>query len=53
MEKAKTIDFSNRPKDTKNDTLIPGCPLWLFGDKTSADMDMKERFNIIEYEKKD
>lgn len=53
MEEAKKIDISNRPNDVKNDTWIPSCPVWLFGDETSADMDMKGMFNIIEYEKKD
>lgn len=53
MEKSKTIDISNRPKDTKNDTLIPGCPVWIFGDEKSADTDMKEKFNIVDDEKKD
>ena len=53
MEKAKTIDFSNRKKKKKNDTLIPGCPVWIFGDENSADTDMKEKFNIVDDEKKD
>lgn len=56
MEKTKTIDFSNRPKDesVKNDnTWGAGCPWWIFGDEKSADADMKEKFNIVDDEKKD
>lgn len=53
MEEAKKIDISNRPNDVKNDTWIPSCPVWIFGDEKSADTDMKEKFNIIDDEKKD
>ena len=53
MEKSKTIDISNRPKDTKQDINIPGRPVWIFGDEKSADTDMKEKFNIVDDEKKD
>lgn len=51
MEKAKTIDFSDRPKDEKG--VNPSCPVWIFGDEKSADKDMKEKFEIIDDEKKD
>ena len=53
MEKAKTIDFSNRPKDIKEGIGGSSCPLIIFGDEKRADTDMKEKFNIIEDEKKD
>lgn len=54
MEKAKTIDFSNRPSNEERNGVGGGsCPFLWFGDENSADADMKEKFNIIEDEKKD
>lgn len=32
---------------------VPGCPWWIFADKNSADNDLKEKFEIVEDEKKD
>lgn len=53
MEDAKKIDFSSRPKDEKNDINIPGCPFWFFGNEESADNDLKEKFEVVDDEKKD
>lgn len=56
MEKSKTIDISNRPNEIRHDnddTWVPSCPLWILGDEKSADKDMKEKFNIVDDEKKD
>lgn len=52
MEEAKKIDFSDRPKDVKNDTWIPSCPVWIFGNKDSADNDLKKKFEVVENGKK-
>ena len=54
MEKAKKIDISNRPNDEQvKNTWGSSCPIWIFGDEKSADTDMKEKFNIVDDEKKD
>ena len=54
MEETKKIDISNRPSnEERNGIGGAGCPVWIFGDEKSADTDMKEKFNIIEDEKKD
>ena len=53
MEEAKKIDISGRPKDEKNDINIPGCPFWFFGNEDSADNDLKEKFEVVNDEKKD
>ena len=48
MEDAKNIDFSDRPKEVKNDTWIPSCPFWFFGNEDSADNDLKKKFEICD-----
>ena len=55
MEDAEKIDISNRPseKDAHEGIGGAGCPFWFFGDEKSADKDMKEKFNIVDDEKKD
>lgn len=53
MEDTKKIDFSNRPKEIKNDTYGAGCPFWFFGNEDSADNDLKEKFEVVGDEKKD
>ena len=53
MEDAKKIDISGRPKEVKGDTWGAGCPFWFFGNEDSADKDLKEKFNIVDDEKKD
>lgn len=54
MEKAEKIDFSNRPKDTMNESGgMPHCPFWFFGNEDSADKDLKEKFEVVDDEKKD
>ena len=55
MEKAKAIDFSNRPADNEVRNGIGGssCPIWIFGNEDSADNDLKEKFEVIDDEKKD
>lgn len=56
MEDAKKIDFSGRPKDEeikhKDGTNAPGCPIWIFGNEESADNDLKEKFEVVDDEKK-
>lgn len=48
MEKAEKIDFSNRPKDTMNESGgMPHCPFWFFGNEESADKDLKDNFEIV------
>lgn len=53
MEDAKKIDISGRPKEVKNDTWGGSCPVWIFGNKQSADNDLKENFEVVDDEKKD
>ena len=57
MENAKKIDFSSRPKDEeikhKDGTNAPGCAFWFFGNEDSADKDLKEKFEVVDDEKKD
>lgn len=54
MEKTKKIDISDRPTNEKRNGVGGGsCPFLWFGDKKSADTDMKEKFNIVDDEKKD
>lgn len=50
MEKAKAIDFSNRPADNevKNGIGGAGCPVWIFGNEDSADNDLKKKFEICD-----
>lgn len=56
MEDAKKIDISGRPADEevkhKDGTNAPGCPFWFFGNEDSADNDLKEKFEVIDDEKK-
>lgn len=52
MEDAKKIDFSDRPKEVKGDTWGGSCPVWIFGNEQSADSDLKEKFEVIDNEKK-
>ena len=57
MEDAKKIDISGRPAEEgvkhKDGTNAPGCPFWFFGNEDSADNDLKEKFEVIDDEKKD
>lgn len=53
MEDAKKIDISGRPKEVKNDTWGASCPFWFFGNENSADNDLKEKFEVVDDEKKD
>lgn len=54
MEEAKKIDISNRPSnEERNGIGGSSCSFWFFGDEKSADTDMKEKFNIVDDEKKD
>lgn len=50
MEKAKEIDFSNRPTDNEVKNGIGGahCPVWIFGNEDSADDDLKKKFEIYD-----
>lgn len=55
MEKSKTIDLSNRPKDESvkaDNTWGSSCPIWIFGNGDSADNDLKEKFEVVDDEKK-
>lgn len=57
MENAKKIDISGRPADEeikhKDGTNAPGCPFWFFGNENSVDNDLKEKFEVVDDEKKD
>lgn len=54
MEKSEKIDLSNRPNnEERNGIGGASCPWWIFGNEKSADADMKEKFEIIDDEKKD
>lgn len=54
MEKAKTIDISDRPvNEERNGIGGAHCSFWFFGDEKSADKDMKEKFEVVDDEKKD
>ena len=48
MEDAKKIDFSDRPKEVKNDTWGSSCSFWFFGNEDSADNDLKKKFEICD-----
>lgn len=51
MEKTKKVDTTKEV--IVGTTDIPSCPWWIFADKNSADNDLKDKFDIIEDEKKD
>ena len=53
MEDAKKIDFSGRPDKVADGTNAPSCPFWFFGNEDSADNDLKEKFEVVDDEKKD
>lgn len=54
MEKSEKIDISNRPNDEQvKNTWGAGCSFWIFGNEKSADNDIKDKFDIIDDEKKD
>lgn len=48
MEDAEKIDFSDRPKEVKNDTWGGHCSFWFFGNEDSADNDLKKKFEICD-----
>lgn len=47
MEKTKNIDLSNRP-NLSDDTWIPHCSFWFFGNEESADNDLKQMLKICD-----
>lgn len=51
MEKSKKINFKGRPKEERN--VGVGCPVWIFGNKKSANNDLKKKFEIVDEENKD
>lgn len=54
MEKTEKVNSAKETDErVKNDTWGGGCPWWIFGNKNSADKDLKEKFEVVEDEKKD
>lgn len=54
MEKSKKINSTKElDEKVKNDWGGSGCPFWVFGDKNSADNDLKEKFEVRNDETKD
>lgn len=55
MEKTKTVNTNKNTSDerVKNDTWGAGCPFWFFGNKDSADNDLKDRFVVVDDKTKD
>ena len=54
MEKAEKVNPTKGADErVKNGTWTPSCPWWIFGDKDSADKDLKEKFEVVDDEKKD
>jgi hypothetical protein len=48
MEKSKKIDITKRPKEVKNDTWTPSCPIWFLGNEKSANNDLQKKFEIVD-----
>lgn len=54
MENAEKIDISGRPSnEERNGIGGASCGFWIFGNEKSADNDMKEKFEVVDDEKKD
>lgn len=56
MEKAKKTNPNEKSTEqvrNNDDWGSTSCPWWIFADKKSADNDLKEKFEIVEDEKKD
>lgn len=54
MEKSKTLNSTKETINNLNgDWGGGGCSFWIFGDEKSADNDLKDKFDIVEDEKKD
>lgn len=54
MEKSKTLDTTKETvKNSNGDWGGTSCPWWIFGNKKSADNDLKEQFEIVDNEAKD
>lgn len=49
----KTNPTKETDERVKNDTWGSGCPFWIFGDKDSADNDLKDKFEVVDDETKD
>lgn len=48
MEESKTINPNQEPTEVKNDTWGGGCPIWIFGDESSAENDISQKFEIVD-----
>lgn len=44
--------ISDRPKNEEKG-IGTSCPFWFFGNEDSADNDLKEKFEVVDDEKKD
>lgn len=51
MEETKIHNSSNKSTEERNIGI--NCPWWIFGDKNSADNDLKEKFEVVDEENQD
>lgn len=54
MEKTASVGFAKKFIDWIMKTIGgSSCPLWIFANKTSADNDLKDKFEVVDDETKD